>query len=68
VQRLAGKLGIEIFAQHGAGRNLLDVGGKRRRYRGMIPRLDRETLAEWCERNVRTEVRPAPAGGASSAR
>jgi monoamine oxidase len=92
VQRLAGELGVEIFAQHGAGRNLLDVGGKRRRYRGTIPRLgprvlwdvfvarrridrmaqsigaeapwaaegaaglDRETLAGWCARNVRTEI------------
>jgi monoamine oxidase len=92
VQRLAAELGVEIFPQHGAGRNLLDVGGKWRRYRGTIPRLgprvlwdvfvarrridrlaravgaeepwaaeraaelDRETLAEWCERNVRTEV------------
>jgi monoamine oxidase len=92
VQRLAGELGIETFPQHGAGRNLLDVGGKRRRYRGTIPRLglrvlwdifvarrrfdrlaravgaeqpwaaeraaelDGETLAEWCERNVRTEI------------
>lgn len=92
VQRLAAELGVEIFAQHGAGRNLLDVGGKRRRYRGTIPRLgprvlwdvfvarrridrlaqgvgaeapwaaegaaelDRETLAEWCERNVGTEI------------
>jgi len=92
VQRLAAELGVETFAQHGAGRNLLDVGGKRRRYRGTIPRLgprvlwdvfvarrridrlaqsvgaeapwvaegaaelDRETLAEWCERNVHTEI------------
>lgn len=92
VQRLAAELGIEIFPQHGAGRNLLDVGGKRRRYRGTIPRLgprvlwdvfiarrrfdrlartvgaeepwaaqraaelDGQTLAEWCERNVRTAV------------
>jgi monoamine oxidase len=40
VQRLATDLGIEIFPQHGAGRNLLDVGGKRRRYRGTIPRVD----------------------------
>lgn len=92
VQRLAAELGVEIFAQYGAGRNLLDVGGKRRRYRGTIPRLgprvlwdvfvarrridrlaqsvgaeapwaaegaaelDRETLAAWCERNVRTEI------------
>ncbi len=92
VQRLAAELGVEIFPQHGGGRNLLDVGGKRRRYRGTIPRLgprvlwdvfiarrridrlarvvgveqpwaaeraselDAETLAEWCEWNVRTEI------------
>jgi monoamine oxidase len=92
VQRLAAELGIEIFPQHGAGRNLLDVGGRRRRYRGTIPRvdprglwdlfvvrrrlhrlaqavgaeepwtadraaeLDGESLAEWCERNVRSKI------------
>ncbi len=92
VQGLAGELGIGIFPQFGEGRNLLDVGGVRRRYRGTIPRLglgvlwdvfvarrriarlarevsperpwaaeraaelDRQTLAEWCERNVRTEI------------
>jgi monoamine oxidase len=92
VQRLAAELGIEIFPQHGAGRNLLDVGGRRRRYRGTIPRvdprglwdlfivrrrlqrlakavgaeqpwaaeraaeLDGESLAQWCERNVRSEI------------
>jgi monoamine oxidase len=39
VQGLAAELGVEIFPQHGAGRNLLDVGGVRRRYRGTIPRL-----------------------------
>lgn len=44
VQRLAGELGIEIFPQHGAGRNLLDVDGKRRRYRGTIPRLGPRVL------------------------
>jgi monoamine oxidase len=44
VQRLAGELGIEIFPQHGAGRNLLEVGGKRRRYRGTIPRLGPRVL------------------------
>ncbi len=41
VQRLAAELGVEIFPQHGGGRNLLDVGGKRRRYRGTIPRSAR---------------------------
>lgn len=90
VQRLATELGIKIFPQHGAGRNLLDLEGKQRRYRGTIPRLgprvlwdifiarrrfdrlaravgaeepwaadraaelDGETLAEWCELNMRT--------------
>ncbi len=39
VQGLAGELGIEMFSQYGKGRNLLDVGGTRRRYRGTIPRL-----------------------------
>jgi len=39
VRTLAGELGIEIFPQFGEGRNLLDVGGKRRLYRGTIPRL-----------------------------
>ncbi len=70
VQRLAGELGIEIFPQHGAGRNLLDVGVARRRFDRLAravgadapwgaeraAELDRETLAEWCERNVHTEV------------
>ncbi|MET0305102.1 MAG: FAD-dependent oxidoreductase [Solirubrobacterales bacterium] len=40
VQGLASELGIEIFPQHGAGRNLLDLEGKQRRYRGTIPRVD----------------------------
>jgi monoamine oxidase len=44
VQRLAGELGIEIFPQQGGGRNLLEVGGKRRRYRGTIPRLGPRVL------------------------
>jgi monoamine oxidase len=91
VQRLAADLGVELFPQHGEGQNLLALGGKRRLYRGTIPRvgprvlwdvfrarrrldrlaggvsaeepwaaeraaeLDRQTLAEWCARNVRTE-------------
>jgi len=39
VQGLAGELGLELFPQFGAGKNLLDVSGTRRRYRGTIPRL-----------------------------
>jgi monoamine oxidase len=38
-RRLAADLGIELFPQHGEGRNLLDARGRRRRYRGTIPRL-----------------------------
>jgi monoamine oxidase len=92
VQGLAGELEMELFPQHGEGRNLLDVHGTRRRYRGTIPRLgigvlwdmfiarrriarlargigaeqpwaagraaelDGQTLADWCEANVRTPV------------
>ena len=44
VQRLAGELGVEIFPQFGAGRNLLDVNGRRRRYRGTIPRVGLRAL------------------------
>ena len=44
VQRLAGELGVEIFPQFDEGRNLLDVSGKRRRYRGAIPRLGLRVL------------------------
>ncbi len=39
VQALAAELGLGTFPQFGAGKNLLDVGGKRRLYRGTIPRL-----------------------------
>lgn len=92
VRRLAEALGVELFPQHTAGRNLLDVAGKRRRYRGTIPRLgprvlwdafrarrridrlarrvgaeepwaaaeaaelDAITIAEWCERNLRSPI------------
>ncbi len=46
VQALAGELGIELFPQFGEGRNLLDVHGKRRRYRGAIPRLGPRVLLD----------------------
>jgi monoamine oxidase len=39
VQALAGDLGLETFPQFGEGKNLLDVSGRRRLYRGTIPRL-----------------------------
>jgi monoamine oxidase len=36
---LAAELGIETFPTHHEGHNLLDLGGKVRRYKGTIPRL-----------------------------
>jgi monoamine oxidase len=44
VRRLAAELGVEIFPQFGEGKNLLDLGGKRRLYRGTIPRLGPRVL------------------------
>lgn len=44
VRGLAAELGVPVFPQFGEGRNLLDVGGKRRRYRGTIPRLGPRVL------------------------
>jgi monoamine oxidase len=44
VRRLAGELEIGIFPQFGAGKNLLDVGGARRLYRGTIPRVGLRVL------------------------
>jgi monoamine oxidase len=91
VRQLAAELGLQLFPQHGEGKNLLDLDGRRRLYRGTIPRvgphvlwdiflarrrldrlargvsaeepwaaeraaeLDRQTVADWCARNVRTE-------------
>jgi monoamine oxidase len=39
VRALAREMEVGLFAQFGEGRNLLDVAGTRRRYRGTIPRL-----------------------------
>jgi monoamine oxidase len=44
VRGLAEELDLSIFPQFGEGRNLLDVGGKRRRYRGTIPRVGPRVL------------------------
>ncbi len=39
VLELASELGLETFPTYHEGRNLLQLGGKRRRYKGTIPRL-----------------------------
>jgi monoamine oxidase len=44
VQGLAADLGLGMFPQFGEGKNLLDIGGTRRLYRGTIPRLGLRVL------------------------
>jgi monoamine oxidase len=44
VRALAGDLGLEIFPQFGEGKNVVDVAGKRRLYKGTIPRLGPRVL------------------------
>lgn len=44
VRRLAGELGLEIFPQFGEGKNVVDVAGTRRLYKGTIPRLGPRVL------------------------
>ena len=43
---LAAELGIETFPTHYQGRNLLDLGGRTKRYRGTIPRLAPHVLLD----------------------
>jgi len=44
VKKLAAELGVELFPQFGDGKNLLDLDGRRRLYRGTIPRLGLRVL------------------------
>jgi monoamine oxidase len=43
---LAGEAGVEIFPTHTNGKNLLELGGKVRRYTGTIPRLGPRVLLD----------------------
>lgn len=43
---LAAELGAETFPTHHEGRNLLELGGRRRGYRGTIPRVSPLVLAD----------------------
>lgn len=43
---LAGELGIETFPTYHKGRNILQLGGKTRRYKGTIPRLGPHVLLD----------------------
>ncbi len=46
VLALAGELGLETFATHGDGENLVEHGGRLRRYRGTIPRINPAVLVD----------------------
>lgn len=46
VATLARELGVETFPTHTAGDNLVDLGGRRRRYSGTIPRLAPHVLVD----------------------
>jgi monoamine oxidase len=46
IAALAGELGVATFPTHAKGRNLIEVGGKLRRYRGSIPWLGPRVLAD----------------------
>ena len=59
---LAAELGIATFPTHSAGDSLLDVGGRRSRYRGAIPRLNPLVLldVELARRRVERLARRVP--------
>lgn len=66
---LAGELGVETFPTYHEGRNLLDLGGKLRRYKGTIPRLAPHVLLDIgrARRKVRRAAGRVPADAPWSA-
>jgi monoamine oxidase len=60
---LARELGVETFPTYHQGRNLLELGGKLRRYKGTIPRLAPHVLLgiERARRKVRRTAARVPA-------
>jgi monoamine oxidase len=46
VLALAGELGLETFPTHSEGKNVLELGGRLRRYSGTIPRVGPLVLAD----------------------
>jgi monoamine oxidase len=60
---LASELGVETFPTHHDGRNLLELRGKVRRYKGTIPRLAPHVLLDIdrARRKVRRAARRVPA-------
>ncbi len=67
---LAGELRIETFPTYYEGRNLLDLGGKQRRYKGTIPRLAPHVLLDLdrARRKLGKAARRVPADAPWTAR
>jgi monoamine oxidase len=63
VLALAGELGVETFPTYHEGRNLLELGGRVRRYKGTIPRLAPHVLFDIARvrRKVDRALRRVPA-------
>jgi monoamine oxidase len=60
---LARELGVETFPTYHQGRNLLDLGGRVRRYKGTVPRLAPHVLLDIdrARRKLRRAARRVPA-------
>jgi monoamine oxidase len=61
---LAAELGVGTFPTHGQGHNLIEYGGKLRRYRGTIPRINPVVLldVEQAQRRLNRLARSVPLG------
>jgi monoamine oxidase len=59
---LAGELGVETFPTYGDGENVLEYGGRLRRYRGTIPRINPAVLldVEQAQRRLNRLARTVP--------
>jgi len=59
---LAAKLGVETFPTHGEGENVIEYGGRLRRYRGTIPRINPVVLLdlERAQRRLNRMARRVP--------
>jgi monoamine oxidase len=59
---LAGELGIETFPTYGDGQNVIEYGGRLRRYRGTIPRINPLVLldVERAQRRLNRLARRVP--------
>jgi monoamine oxidase len=57
VAALANELGIETYAQHERGRKVMELGGRRSTYRGLLPWIGAAGLGELALRVVQLELR-----------